>query len=97
MCDRGGSAEGLTILLQLTIMRDMTELEKKIEELVCLNGMDRVLDALVEICDPLKHTPEVQKLNPGLYHDWAVLKAAQLALSDQRFVVRVEVATPYSK
>lgn len=75
----------------------MTELEKKIEELVCLNGMDRVLDALVEICDPLKHTPEVQKLNPGLYHDWAVLKAAQLALSDQRFVVRVEVATPYSK
>lgn len=42
--------------------------------------MDRVLDALVEICDPLKHTPEVQKLNPGLYHDWAVLKAAQLAL-----------------
>ena len=48
MCDRGGSAEGLTILLQLTIMRDMTELEKKIEELVCLNGMDRVLDALVK-------------------------------------------------
>ena len=59
-----------------------------------INGKDRVLDAFIEICDPRQHRPEVRELNPGLDHDWEVLKAAQLAMSDRRFVVRVEVVSP---
>lgn len=72
----------------------MEELIAALGNLVALNGKDKVLDAFIEICDPQQHRPEVRELNPGLDHDWEVLKAARLAMSDRRFVVRVEVDVP---
>lgn len=66
-------------------------MDEQIECLVALNGIDRVLNALVRVCDPTKHESAVRKLNPGLEHQYRVLKAASLALSDSRFEVRVEV------
>ena len=89
----------LTRLISRIKVGNMDELHKALEDLVVCNGKEQVIDALIEVFAPaassqMTRSNRVLGDYPELDHYWEVLKAAKLAMSDQRFVVRVEVDVP---